>query len=71
MPESRCRRGFEGILEYTEDPIVSSDVKETSIPLFLSSADHEVGPNFFQVMSWTTMSWLLRQGCHLAKKLLA
>jgi len=44
---------MKGILEYTEDPIVSSDVKgNRHSSIFDSQLTMKMGPKFFKVMSW-------------------
>jgi glyceraldehyde 3-phosphate dehydrogenase len=44
---------MKGILEYTEDPIVSSDIKGNShSSIFDSALTMKMGPKFFKVMSW-------------------
>ncbi|MDD2296996.1 MAG: type I glyceraldehyde-3-phosphate dehydrogenase, partial [Sphaerochaetaceae bacterium] len=44
---------MKGILEYTEDPIVSSDVKgNLHSSIFDAEMTMKVGPKFFKVMSW-------------------
>ncbi len=44
---------MKGIMEYTEDPIVSSDVKgNLHSSIFDSGMTMKVGPKFFKVMSW-------------------
>lgn len=44
---------LKGILEYTEDPIVSSDVKgNLHSSIFDAEMTMKVGPKFFKVMSW-------------------
>ncbi len=44
---------MKGILEYTEDPIVSSDVREnTSSSVFDSLCTMKLGEKFFKVISW-------------------
>jgi glyceraldehyde 3-phosphate dehydrogenase len=44
---------MKGILEYTEDPIVSSDVKGNHhSSIFDSQLTMKMGPKFFKVMSW-------------------
>lgn len=44
---------MKGILEYTEDPIVSSDVRGNShSSVFDAQLTMKMGPKFFKVMSW-------------------
>jgi len=44
---------MKGILEYTEDPIVSSDVRGNShSSIFDSALTMKMGPKFFKIMSW-------------------
>jgi glyceraldehyde 3-phosphate dehydrogenase len=44
---------MKGILEYTEDPIVSSDIKGNShSSIFDSALTMKMGPKFFKIMSW-------------------
>jgi len=64
---------MKGILEYTEDPIVSSDVKgNLHSSVFDSQLTMKMGPNFFKVMSWydNEMGYSARV-VDLAKKLMA
>jgi glyceraldehyde 3-phosphate dehydrogenase len=64
---------MKGILEYTEDPIVSSDVKGNHhSSIFDSQLTMKMGPKFFKVMSWydNEMGYSTRV-VDLAKKLFA
>jgi glyceraldehyde 3-phosphate dehydrogenase len=64
---------LKGILEYTEDPIVSSDVKGNKhSSIFDAQLTMKMGPKFFKVMSWydNEMGYSARV-VDLAKKLLA
>lgn len=64
---------LKGILQYTEDPIVSSDVKgNTHSSIFDAQLTMKMGPNFFKVMSWydNEMGYSCRV-VDLAKKLMA
>jgi glyceraldehyde 3-phosphate dehydrogenase len=64
---------MKGILEYTEDPIVSSDVKGNShSSIFDSDLTMKMGPKFFKIMSWydNEMGYSNRV-VDLAKKLMA
>ncbi|MDD3943058.1 MAG: type I glyceraldehyde-3-phosphate dehydrogenase [Sphaerochaetaceae bacterium] len=64
---------MKGILQYTEDPIVSSDVKgNTHSSIFDAQLTMKMGPKFFKVMSWydNEMGYSCRV-VDLAKKLMA
>lgn len=64
---------MKGILEYTEDPIVSSDVKGNHhSSIFDAKLTMKMGPKFFKVMSWydNEMGYSTRV-VDLAKKLFA
>jgi glyceraldehyde 3-phosphate dehydrogenase len=64
---------MKGILQYTEDPIVSSDIKGNShSSIFDSDLTMKMGPKFFKVMSWydNEMGYSNRV-VDLAKKLMA
>ena len=64
---------MKGILEYTEDPIVSSDVKGNHhSSIFDAQLTMKMGPKFFKVMSWydNEMGYSTRV-VDLAKKLFA
>jgi len=44
---------LKGILEYTEDPIVSADVKGNNhSSIFDAGCTMKMGPNFFKIVSW-------------------
>lgn len=44
---------MKGVLEYTEDPIVSSDVKgNTHSSIFDGLCTMKMGPNFFKIVTW-------------------
>ena len=64
---------LKGILEYTEDPIVSADVRGNShSSIFDAELTMKMGPKFFKVMSWydNEMGYSNRV-VDLAKKLMA
>ncbi len=49
---------MKGILEYTSDPIVSSDVKGNShSSIFDASSTMKIGENFFKILSWYDNEW--------------
>ncbi|MCK9286208.1 MAG: type I glyceraldehyde-3-phosphate dehydrogenase [Sphaerochaetaceae bacterium] len=64
---------LKGVLEYTEDPIVSSDIKgNMHSSIFDAKLTMKMGPKFFKVMSWydNEMGYSARV-VDLAKKLMA
>jgi glyceraldehyde 3-phosphate dehydrogenase len=49
---------MKGILEYTEDPIVSADVKGNAhSSIFDALSTMKIGKGFFKVLSWYDNEW--------------
>jgi glyceraldehyde 3-phosphate dehydrogenase len=49
---------MKGILEYTEDPIVSTDVKGNPVSsLYDAQSTMKIGKGFFKVLSWYDNEW--------------
>ena len=49
---------MKGILQYTSDPIVSSDVRGNShSSVFDASSTMKLGSNFFKILSWYDNEW--------------
>tara|TARA_R110002072_G_scaffold87129_4_gene196651 strand:+ start:6434 stop:7477 length:1044 start_codon:yes stop_codon:yes gene_type:complete len=49
---------MKGILEYTEDEVVSSDfIHHTASSIFDAGASIELNPNFFKLISWYDNEW--------------
>jgi len=64
---------MKGYLQYTEDPIVSADVRGNShSSIFDADLTMKMGPKFFKIMSWydNEMGYSNRV-VDLAKKLMA
>jgi glyceraldehyde 3-phosphate dehydrogenase len=63
---------FEGILRYTEDPIVSSDiVKTTHSSIFDSQLTEVLDGNFAKVVAWYDNEWGYSNRCvELAQRVL-
>jgi glyceraldehyde 3-phosphate dehydrogenase len=66
------RGAFEGILRYTEDPLVSSDiVKTTHSSIFDSQLTEVLDGNFVKVVSWYDNEWGYSNRCvELAQRVL-
>src|SRR5215212_11021363 len=64
--------GFEGILRYSEDPLVSSDiVKTTHSSIFDSQLTEVLDGNFVKVVSWYDNEWGYSNRCvELAQRVL-
>ncbi len=49
---------MKGILEYTEDPIVSMDiVKNPHSSIFDATSTMKIGKGFFKILSWYDNEW--------------
>ena len=49
---------LKGILEYTEDEVVSSDfIHHTASSIFDAGSSIELNPNFFKLISWYDNEW--------------
>jgi len=58
MKKAAGRGSLKGILDYTEDPIVSSDVIGTTVSsLFDATQTMMIGDTFCKVMGWYDNEW--------------
>jgi len=56
--KNAAQNTLKGILEYCEDPIVSSDIiGNTHSSIYDSLATMKIGKGFFKVLSWYDNEW--------------